>query len=218
MRHSFCTILAQFHDRKPIFRGALKIETLFRSEASNPRNVPKNFRNKNSTCQVYMKNFYFRRLILVFAFASLCAFAQPPGGFGGGMGGGSSGGSGLNDSEQKGPPQNQDKNLISRILSAEILQKLNLTQDQLEKIQYFEKKEQPVLMKIHKDEEKEMTNLASGIFTQNEKIINDAMVALKDVYQEKLNFQEKEVQFLMTILDPDQNRKAKDYYFSKLGY
>jgi hypothetical protein len=73
-------------------------------------------------------------------------------------------------------------------------------------------------MKIHKDEEKEMTNLASGIFTQNEKIINDAMVALKDVYQEKLNFQEKEVQFLMTILDPDQNRKAKDYYFSKLGY
>lgn len=165
-----------------------------------------------------MKNFYFRRLILVFTFASLCAFAQPPGGFGGGMGSGLSGGPGSNNSEQKGPPQNQDKNLISQILSPEILQKLNLTQDQLEKIQYFEKKEQPALMKIHKDEEKEMTNLASGIFTQNEKIIDDAIIALKNVYQEKLIFQEREVQFLMTILDPDQNRNAKDYYFEKLGY
>lgn|SRR5574344_515745 len=163
-----------------------------------------------------MRKFSVCPLIPVIAIAALAAFAQPPGG---GMGGGPGGGGpDQNSSDQKGPPQNQNNGMLSRILSPEILKRLDLTQDQLDTVQDFEKKGVPTLMKIQKDEEAQETKLAAAIFAQNEQQIDDAMIALKDVYQDKLNFQEKEVQFLMTILDPDQNRRAQDYYFRKMGH
>jgi len=158
-----------------------------------------------------MKIIPFRHLLLMMIFSSTCVFAQPPGGGGGGGQGG-----------QGGPPGQQQssdsQNKSEQILAPEIMKELDITTEQKQKIQQFSKTNSKALKELKKNEQEERTKLAAGIFTQNEEITNKAEAELEKLYKEKLSFQKKEIHYLMSVLDPDQNEKAQDYFFDKLGY